>query len=306
EQHFTKKFRMTAGICGDLFHFRVKSLRPENSGDVSAGLISPKISFAYETSPKSEIYLNLGESYHNNDGRGVTERVDPATGSRIDPGSGFIIEGATPLVRALGQEVGLRYALSSKLRTTVSFWNLDLGSELVFSGDAGTTSPGRPSQRSGVELANFYVPSPGVTIDADLSTSSARVTNFDRVGQHIPGSLQTVATFGRTVDRPRSFGSLRMRYFGPRPLIEDASVFSKPTTTVSLQAGIRPTKDSRLSLDVFNVLNTKASDIDYSYNSSLPSDPPSTLPTNGGAGVADIHFHPIEKRLLRLTFSKAF
>lgn len=305
EQHFTKKFRVTAGIRGDLYRFRVKSLRPENSGDVIAGLMSPKVSFAYETSPRSELYLNLGESYHSNDGRGVTERVDPVTGSHTDP-SGFIIEGATPLVRAIGQELGLRFALSSRLRTTVSFWNLDLGSELVFSGDAGTTTPGRPSQRSGIELANFFVPSPGVTIDADFSTSSARFTNFDPIGQHIPGSLQTVGTFGLTVDRPKSFGSIRMRYFGPRPLIEDASVFSKPTTTVSLQAGIRPTKDSRLSLDVFNLLNTKASDIDYYYNSSLRSDPPSTFPANGGAGVPDVHFHPIEKRLLRLTFSKQF
>lgn len=140
EQHFTKKFRMIAGIRGDLYHFRVTSLRPENSGDVSAGLISPKVSFAYETSPRSELYLNLGESYHSNDGRGVTEHVDPVTGSHTDP-SGFIIEGATPLVRAVGQELGLRFALSSKLRTTVSVWNLDLGSELVFSGDAEPQLP---------------------------------------------------------------------------------------------------------------------------------------------------------------------
>ncbi|MBC5829105.1 MAG: hypothetical protein GIW98_02800 [Candidatus Eremiobacteraeota bacterium] len=61
-----------------------------------------------------------------------------------------------------------------------------------------------------------------------------------------------------------------------------------------------------MSFEVFNLLNTKASDIDYYYNSSAPSDPPPTLPTNGGAGVPDIHFHPVEKRLLRLTFSKQF
>ncbi len=52
EQHFTKKFRMTAGIRGDLFHFRVKSLRPENSGDVSAGLISPRLVLRTKRLPK--------------------------------------------------------------------------------------------------------------------------------------------------------------------------------------------------------------------------------------------------------------
>jgi len=105
-----------------------------------------------------------------------------------------------------------------------------------------------------------------------------------------------------------------LRYFGPRPLIEDASVYSHPTTTVSLQAGVKPSKDTRLSIDVFNLLNAKASDIDYYYNSSIRSDPAYTKPgftgpcpiDQCGAGVPDVHFHPIERRLLRFTFTKRF
>ena len=80
---------------------------------------------------------------------------------------------------------------------------------------------------------------------------------------------------------------------------------------MSIQAGVKPSKNTRLGLDVFNVLNAKASDIDYYYNSSIPSDPVYTKPgytgacpiAQCGAGVSDVHFHPIERRLLRLTFT---
>lgn len=47
-----------------------------------------------------------------------------------------------------------------------------------------------------------------------------------------------------------------------------------------------------LSLDAFNLFDEEASDIDYFYESRLP----------GEAGpVSDVHFHPAERRTLRLT-----
>jgi len=49
----------------------------------------------------------------------------------------------------------------------------------------------------------------------------------------------------------------------------------------------------RVELDGFNLLNRKASAIDYHYTSRLPGEP--------AAGVNDIHFHPIESRSLRVT-----
>ena len=48
-----------------------------------------------------------------------------------------------------------------------------------------------------------------------------------------------------------------------------------------------------LALDVFNLFDRKASDIDYYYTSRLIGEP--------AAGVPDIHFHPVEPRMLRLT-----
>ncbi|MDP9024776.1 MAG: TonB-dependent receptor [Candidatus Eremiobacteraeota bacterium] len=313
-QHLAKNLRLTAGIRADAFTFNVKDLRPENSGIVKAAIVSPKIALAYEPSRTTELYADFGTGFHSNDARGVLETVDPGTGKNTDPGTGQVVRGATPLVRAQGAEFGARFAFNQRLRTTVSLWNLNLASELIFQGDAGTTSPGRPSHRYGLELANFWEPSPGITYDFDYSTSAAKFTDFDPVGGLIPGSIKDVLTFGATGDGAKTFGSIRMRYFGPRPLLEDGSVSSHPTTTINLQAGIKPTKNLRLSLDLFNLLDTRASDIDYYYNSSIPSDPAYTKPGYTGAcpiaacgvGVADVHFHPIERRLLRINLTQQF
>jgi outer membrane receptor protein involved in Fe transport len=205
----------------------------------------------------------------------------------------------TPLVRATGAEVGVRTVAIPHLQSSLSLWSLSLASELVFSGDAGTTEAGRPSHRYGVEWANYYHPVPWLVLDGDVSLSRSRFTDDDPVGDHIPGSLESVVSLGATVDSVHGlFGSARLRYFGPRPLIEDASVRSKATGLVNLEAGYKIRKGMRLALEVFNLLDTRVSDIDYYYASRLPGEP--------AAGVNDIHFHPVEPRAFRLTLQAKF
>lgn len=69
-----------------------------------------------------------------------------------------------PITRAtpLAKEVGVRFAgLVSGLQTSLSLWQLDLASELLFISDAGTTEASRPNRRRGFETANYYTPAPG-------------------------------------------------------------------------------------------------------------------------------------------------
>ena len=77
-----------------------------------------------------------------------------------------------------------------------------------------------------------------------------------------------------------------------------AAVFSDATTLAYARVGYKLTPDLRLAVDVFNLFNRKASDIDYYYASRLPGEPPE--------GVNDIHFHPVEPRTLRLTLAGSF
>ena len=99
-------------------------------------------------------------------------------------------------------------------------------------------------------------------------------------------------------------GSLVTRYFGPRPLIEDNSVRSQSTLLWNMRVGYRFDPRTRLSLDVLNLFNRQAHDIDYFYCSGLRSDAAGSTCRDGTTGGRDdIHFHPVEPRALRLTLA---
>jgi hypothetical protein len=291
ETEWAPWLRSLAGLRIDGYRFGVEASSAANSGKDYAGLVSPKGGIVLGPWKRTEIYANAGLGFHSNDARGATITVDPATG---DPAPRV-----TPLARARGAELGIRSVRVPRLQTSLAVWTLSLDSELIFIGDAGTTEAGRPSHRYGVEWTNYYSPRPWLTFDADLSVSRARFTDDDPAGQAIPGSVETVISGGATVDSLHNvFGSVRWRYFGPRSLVEDQSLRSKATSLVNLEAGYRFTKDVRIAVDVFNVLNTKHSDIDYFYRSRLPGEP--------SGGIDDIHFHPTLPRTARVSLILGF
>jgi outer membrane receptor protein involved in Fe transport len=276
--------RTETGLRADTWHADVNSNLDVNSGTRSASLLSPKLSILLGPWKETEIYLNGGYGFHSNDARGATIRVDPKTG---DP-----VQRVNPLVRAQSVDVGVRTSAVPNFQTSATVFLLDLDSELIFVGDAGATEASRPSRRTGIELQNFYRPLPWLSIDADLSLSRARFTDSDPAGEHIPGAIERALSAGVSFENLKnSFGSLRVRYFGPRPLIEDASIRSKASTLVNARLGYNFPAGLSLALEVFNLLDEKASDIDYFYESRLRGEP---------EGVEDIHFHPAEKRSARL------
>ena len=216
----------------------------------------------------------------------------------VDPQTGDPVSKVTPLVRAKGLDIGSRTAVIPHVQSELTFWYLYLDSELTFAGDAGITEPGFPSRRYGFEWANYYTPTPWFTLDADIAASHTRYVG-DPIGPYIPGSPEVVASAGASVDSFDGFlGSLRLRYFGPRPLYDDNSVRSNSSTIVNARVGYKFSNNWRLFLDILNLFDAKVSDIDYFYVSRLPGEPP--------AGVADISTHPEDSREFRLTLSASF
>ncbi len=65
----------------------------------------------------------------------------------------------------------------------------------------------------------------------------------------------------------RVFGSIRLRHFGPRPLIEDNSAQSAPTTIWNGEIGLRINERMDVVLEGYNLLDSDVSDIDYFYTS---------------------------------------
>ncbi len=277
-------FRSVFGLRGDLYYFHVESYTADNSGDVIDNIISPKLNLVFGPWAKTELYLNAGTGLHSNDARGTTIKVSPSTGAAVD--------NVDPLVRSKSAELGARTSLASNLVSTVSLYYLTLDSELVFTGDAGDTEASAASRRAGVEFANYYKPLSWLTIDADFAYTQARFEN-EPAGDRIPGSIAAVFAAGVTVNAPGGFfGTLRTRYFGPQPLIEDNSAIAKSSLTFDGRVGLN-FRNLKVAVDVLNVFNEKNNDVAYFYTSRLPGEP--------AEGIDDFHIHPAEPRTFRVS-----
>ena len=283
--------RSVLGWRADVIDMQVRSLSlPANSGQARAGQGSPKLALVAGPWAKTEVFFNVGRGLHSNDARGATGRIDPRTGEGIDP--------APPLAASRGAEWGLRTEAVPGLQSSLALWRLNFASELVYAGDAGSTEASAASRRRGVEFNNRWTPAPWLLLDADLAWTHARYTN----GQRIPNAVDRVASFAVALrDLGAWDASLQWRYLGPGALSEDNSVRSPASITsnlrVSRKLGAAWGKNSELTLDVFNLFNRAAQDIQYLYVSQLPGE---------ARPVLDRHVHPAEPRSLRLSWRLGF
>lgn len=289
---WTDWLRTTVGLREDFFAGRVLSDTPENSGNARASMMSPKAGIVLGPWFKTELYGNAGYGLHSNDIRGATITVDP--NDKVTP-----LDRVPLLVRSRGAEVGIRTKPIEGLTSSVALFVLDFDSELLFVGDAGTTEPSRPSRRVGVEWVNQYKPLPWLSVDLDVAYTRARFSDFDLVGNRIPGAPAWVGSAAVTFGNENGwFGALKARYFGPRPLIEDDSVRSLSSLIFNARAGYRFDNGLRIQLDVLNLFDAQTNQIEYYYLSRLPGEPVD--------GVADRHVHPTEPRAVRLTVAARF
>lgn len=292
--HVADWLRVQPGVRVDSYHFDVDSDLAANSGTADDALVSPKLNVVLGPWAKTEFYLNAGYGFHSNDARGTTITLDPTDG--VTP-----VDKVDPLARSRGAEIGVRTAAVPGLVSTLSVWALELDSELLFVGDAGATEANGKTRRIGIEWANFYHANEWLAFDADAAFTRARYTadagGAPNVGRHIPGSIDTVLTGGAVVTLPRGwFVTLRARYFGPQPLIEDNSVEAPSSLTFNAAVGWK-NRDWEITLTILNLMNRDNNDIAYFYESQLATE---------GTPVADIHLHPAEPRTFRVAVTRRF
>lgn len=290
---WSDKFRTVAGLRRDFYRADVKSNNPANSGTITEGITNPKLSAIFGPWAQTEFFINMGGGFHSNDARGTT--ITQTSGTGVD--ANLPAKKGPLIVRSGGYEAGVRTAVIKGLQSSFSVYVLDFDSELVFSGDAGTTEAGRPSRRIGFEFANYYMPTPWLTIDANISYAKARFTandpNNPALGDYIPGAVKGVGAVSASVDNIGPyFGSLQLRYLGQRALIEDNSVRSSDTTLLNGRIGYKFSNKLVLALEGFNLIDSKANAIAYYYESQLRGE---------AQPVADVHFHPIASRSFRLS-----
>ena len=284
--------RSVVGLRVDHYRATVDSSLAANSGAVDDTQWSPKLSLVFGPWAATELFVNTGRGFHSNDARGTTTTADPRPPN--DP-----VSPVPPLVATRGYELGVRTEAVRGLQSSLALWKLDIGSELVYIGDAGNTEAGRPSERYGVEWNNRWIPLPWLLVDADLAWTRARFSDAAPDGNRIPGAVERVASIAASVrDLAGWSGSLQWRYLGARPLVEDNSVRAGSSLLANLRVARKLTDKLDLSVDVFNLFDREANDIEYWYESQLPGEPP--------GGAADRHIHPAEPRTVRVTLQARF
>jgi hypothetical protein len=329
---WASKFRSVLALRGDQEKFVVTSLaysadvNAANSGSATKFLPSPKASLIFGPWANTEFYLQGGFSFHSNDGRGATQTIEPVSPDNPYPNSSNAP--ITPLVQTKGGEIGVRTTAVAHLQSTLSLWYLRSNSELMQDGDTGGTSASeQSSNRYGLEWANYYTPTEHLTVDFDIADSRAQFTQIDSDdaaqsvvkaalsvngtpygtvnwqesgagGKLVPEAVKVVISSGVSLHDDKGFSSsLRLRYFGPRPLTSDGLYQSSKTVLLNGELGYRFNKKWRLSTELLNMLNRKDADIDYAYTYQIS---PTATPAFGRVN------HPTEPFLVRFAFERSF
>jgi outer membrane receptor protein involved in Fe transport len=328
---WSEKFRSVLALRGDEAVYNVTSLTPPyvatelpgapvinfaaaNSGTATKFLPSPKGAAIFGPWGRTEFYAQGGFSFHSNDARGATQRLEPISPDNPFPTSSIPIP---PLVQTKGAEFGVRTAAVPHLQSTFSLWYLYSHSELQQDGDTGSTvASASPSNRYGIEWANYYTPREHLVFDLDMADSRARFTEIDpddaaysnvagtpypvqgSGGKLVPEAVRVVISSGITLhDYKRFTSTIRLRYFGPRDLTSDGINRSASTLLLNMGLGYQFNKQWRVAADFLNLTNRRNDDITYAYVARIT---PTATPAFTNV------FHPAEPFQVRLSLVRTF
>ena len=285
----TDRLRASVGLRLDFYDFEVDALRAQNSGSKNESLWQPKVNIAYGVNENLELYANYGEGFHSNDARAAINTIDPATGNPSDT--------LDILVQGEGSELGFRYDTLEGFNFSLAWFELDLDSELVFVGDAGTTEPSDPSRRNGIELNSFWEFTEALVFDFAATKSDGHFRGLPSGENSIPDAHDLVVAAGLTYHNPNGWtSSLRVRHFDDAALTEDESVKKDSSTLVHF--GVSYAQESwELGLDIINLLDQEDDDIAYWFESRMIGET---------ASFEDIHFHPSNPRAVRALLKYKF
>ncbi|MCM8794519.1 MAG: TonB-dependent receptor [Candidatus Omnitrophica bacterium] len=268
-----EKVRFVTGIRGDFFHYQVEDNLPGSTA--LNGVVSDK-RFGYTANLilgpwfNTEFFVNHGQGFHSNDARAV-----------------ILSPGLEPLPKARGTEVGAHTQPVDWLEMTGTLWLIDLESELVFVGDAGTTEARGKTRRYGWEIETRVSPLKWFNIGGDLTYSHAE---FTATGEAVPRAPKLVGRADVTAKTPWGLSSsLEMRHFGSRPGIEDRSITLQGYTVFDWTNRYRlPTtckilKGVELFLSVENLLDREYREAQFVTETQLASE---------SSSMEEIHFTP--------------
>ena len=266
-----------------------------NGGKARQSQFSPKLGLIARVAADTEVYLHWARAFRSNDARGATTTVSPADGSATDP--------LPLLARTTTSELGLRTKPAANWTTSLALWQANLASELVFVGDEGVTEARGASRRVGLEWSNDVQAGRDWLIDADVAWSRARFTeateNAFGSGRSVPNAVPLSASLSANwAPAGRWTSGVKLRYLGAYALEETGTQKSRAVFTANWRLGYQVSDRWQVGLDVLNVFDTKANDIEYWGAACTRAE---GAGCNGGAGIEGRLVHPMEPRTFRLS-----
>jgi hypothetical protein len=324
--HWTPQFRSVLGFREDYQHGTDidyeaalhQTAGYSNSGTVQQSLPQPKGSLIYTVNDALELYASAGRGFHSADVRGVNQDVS------VDLG----LPHTKLLSKQEGQEIGFRASPQPKFAVTFAIFNLWQQSETIIDPDVGADSAGPPSRRYGYELNVTYKINRYLEFYGSVSQDHTRFTHplddgTGHLGDYITdapiatGSLALYLT-----DLGPWSGGLSFRYLGNYPLSSGPCVDSAAEHDFGTACADSPTKSAlgqvngkgfgetnvevqyalpghwNAGLGIYNLFNVHAAAAEFWYVDRLQGE--------SAAGVADIHEHPLEPLMARITLAKKF
>lgn len=289
---FGARARFTAGARLDQFNFSTMDRRPDSprkgSGWISEGAIiaSPKASLVISPHRKADLFISSGAGFHSNDARSVIRGAEP--GASVP---------TTPLARAIGNEIGVRARLSPGMSLTATVWTMDIQSELVFVGDAGTTEISGATRRTGVDLSGVVQLTQSVSIAADLTHAEGRFKDEPVGADRIPLAPRMTASGTLSVRLLDAVDtSIRAIHIGTRPLVEDGSLEARSQTLVNMNAGFE-VGNVTIDAAVLNLFDADWNEAQFATESRLRGE---------ATPVEELHFTPGAPRSFRLGLGYRF
>jgi outer membrane receptor protein involved in Fe transport len=328
--HWTSAIRTVLGVRDDYQHGTdvdyLASLHESagytNAGTAHQSLLQPKGSLIYSVNHDLELYASAGQGFHSADLRGVDQ----------DRSVNLGVPNTPLLAKQDGEELGFRAQIERNIAVTAAVFNLWQQSETIIDPDVGMDSAGPPSRRYGYEVNITYQINRHLEFYGSYSGDHTRFTHplddgTGHVGDYItdaPVATGSAALYFTHLGAIS--GGLNVRYLGSYPLSAGpcsnaaasrdfpgvaTSCANAPTppgqvngrgfAQVNLDAHYAGPHGWGLSLGVYNLLNTHAPAAEFFYVDRLRSEI-GTQPD----GVADVHQHPLEPAMARLTISKQF
>jgi hypothetical protein len=270
-----ERLRATVALRGDGYWFAVRDTLASNDGargERTATRLSPRGGLVGGPFTGLSLFAHYGYGFHSNDARGV-------------------VLGATPLTQARGAELGAVYELAGRTRLKAALFRLDLDSELVWIGDAGTNEPRGATRRDGLELDGQLTILPWLRADASFTWVRARFREGEPGARRVPLAPPLMLTGKLTAEHASGlFGRVGVITLGARPATEDGFLTAQGFTLVNVSAGYRASH-WEASLAVENLLNTRWREAQFATVSRLPGEtdasacPAGTRAAERGDGV---------------------